>query len=275
MGKLSEHVFRVINASKLAAWYGRVMGMDISENIASNSWTACYPGEGVRLVFQEEAKSGPQYSPSRDSCYWKIGVTLRDVDLAREKIIAAGTKVSPPNQFMEIGYLCHLTDPNGFTIELLQHTFQKNFVKPAPDPALALGQPAVIGQITTRAQDIEASLKVYRDSLGMKLLSVQDVSAYGFVLYFLAFTSESPPQPTDLASVGNREWLWQRPYTTLEIQHRPGQPCLPLDTVGEGVDHITMEVENYDTAISNLEVDRSTGSFQDPDGVRLFLKKTA
>ena len=80
---------------------------------------------------------------------------MADVDIARQKIIKQGTPVSPPNQFQEIGYLCHLQDPNGFTIELLQQTFQKNFVKPEEEPSLALGQHAVIGQITTRSTDIE------------------------------------------------------------------------------------------------------------------------
>ena len=75
----------------------------------------------------------------------------------------------------------------------------------------------------------------------MKLLSIQDISAYGFCLYFLAFTSETPPVPSELESVENREWLWQRPYTTLEIQHRPGaQPCTPMDLQGEGVSHIML-----------------------------------
>ena len=89
MGKISEHVFRVLGAAKLAEWYKTVMGMEITEDTASNTWSAFYPGEGVKLVFREAA-SGPKYTASRDSCYWKIGVTVRDVDLAREKIMAAG-----------------------------------------------------------------------------------------------------------------------------------------------------------------------------------------
>lgn len=52
----------------------------------------------------------------------------------------------------------------------------------------------------------------------MKLLSIQPVTQYGFTLYFLAYTSESPPDD-DLEAVQNREWLWQRPYTMLELQH--------------------------------------------------------
>ena len=54
----------------------------------------------------------------------------------------------------------------------------------------------------------------------MKLLSIQKVEAYGFTLYFLAFTDETPPNE-DLNSIEIREWLWQRPYTTIELQHIP------------------------------------------------------
>eukprot|EP00092_Neocalanus_flemingeri_P008215 GFUD01008857.1.p1 GENE.GFUD01008857.1~~GFUD01008857.1.p1 ORF type:complete len:276 (-),score=95.18 GFUD01008857.1:141-968(-) len=274
MGKISEHVFRVVNSASLAGWYKTVMGMQVTEDASAKTWTAFYPGEGVKLVFQEVASKGTTYKSNRDSCYWKIGVTVSDVDLAREKIMAAGTQVSVPNQFLDVGYLCHLADPNGFTIELLQHTFKQNFVKPIPDPSLALGQTAVIGQITTRSQDIEASLGLYRDSLGMKLLSIQDISDYGFCLYFLAFTAENPPDQ-DLASTKNREWLWQRPYTTLEIQCRPGQKCVPMDKEGEGVDHITMEVEDYANIMTKLKADQSATSFQDPDGVQLKLQSAS
>ena len=62
---------------------------------------------------------------------------------------------------LQVGFLCHLSDPAGFTIELLQHTHERNFVKlgaEAESPELALGQPAVLGQITTRSTDIEVTL---------------------------------------------------------------------------------------------------------------------
>ena len=58
---------------------------------------------------------------------------------------------------MDVGYLCHLSDPSGFTIELLQHTFQQNFARSAPDDNFVLGQVAVIGQITTRSTNIEVN----------------------------------------------------------------------------------------------------------------------
>jgi hypothetical protein len=34
------------------------------------------------------------------------------------------------------------------------------------------------------------------------------------------YLDETPPNPENLEAVENREWLWQRPYTTLEIQYK-------------------------------------------------------
>ena len=139
------------------------------------------------------------------SVYWKIGIGLPDVDLGREKIMAQNTSVSEPAQFMEIGYLCHLKDPANNSLELLQDTFEKNFVKPEPQPDLTLGQPGKIGQITIRSSNIDKTLALYEKALGMKLLSIQSVDKYGFVLYFLAFTEETPPNSEDLNAVENRD----------------------------------------------------------------------
>ena len=95
------------------------------------------------------------------------------MDLAREKITKHGTEVSKPSQFLDVGYLCHLKDPKGFTIELLQQTFQRNFVKPEEDPRLALGQTAVVGQITTRTTNIEV-----RAELGSSVILLLTLGGY-------------------------------------------------------------------------------------------------
>ena len=65
----------------------------------------------------------------------------------------------------------------------------------------------------------------------------QEIPEYQFTLYFLACTPDAPPGP--LESVGIREWLYQRPYTTLEIQARQG-PVQPLHLGGEGVEVLEM-----------------------------------
>ena len=75
----------------------------------------------------------------------------------------------------------------------------------------------------------------------MKLLSRQQVTVYGFELYFLAAVSEEEatkmPDPNDVDSVGNREWLWQRDYTTLELQ----VSLYPFDKMNE----FSQEVQRF------------------------------
>lgn len=150
--------------------------------------------------------------------YWKIGVTLKEVDLARQSLVDTGVHVSPAKQFLDIGYLCHLSDPDGYCIELLQHRFAQNHQPSQPQMKYALKSQPRLGQITLRVKDPETSLQFYIERLEMRLLSRQIVEPYRFTLYFLACTSEEPPF-NDIDDVRNREWLWQRPYTLLELQH--------------------------------------------------------
>ncbi len=179
------------------------------------AWRAGYAGEDADLIL---LPGGRRVQHSRDERYWKIGICLPDLDAACEQLRRKGVDVSAPHQFRDIGYMAHLHDPEGFAIELLQHDFLGRRPDDAGDPMLPLGGGAHLGQITLRTGDIAAELAARAD---MALLSVQDVAEFGFDLHFLAYTREAPPVP-DLRAVGNREWLWRRPYTTLEFQHLAG-----------------------------------------------------
>lgn len=174
----------------------------------------------LELWHRHGAETDPSaiYLPSAKDGYWKIGVTLSDVDLARRRLHSNGVSVSRPHQFLDIGYLCHLADPDGYCIELLQHDFAQNHRPSPPQHEYKLGSAPTLGQITLRIKDPAASLRFYGELLGMRLLSRQVVAPHRFTLYFLACTDEKPPH-ADLDAVENREWLWQRPYTMLELQH--------------------------------------------------------
>jgi catechol 2,3-dioxygenase-like lactoylglutathione lyase family enzyme len=213
--EFSSVVLRAQSPERLARFYTSILGM--TEQVTDDARHLSYVGKDALLVLkQAEAIDASCDSPG--DRYWKIGITLPDVDIAYQQLSVAGVEVSRPHQFQDIGYMCHLTDPEGFSIELLQHYFDTNRPPGYGNADLPLGGGARIGQVTLRTTDIAADLAFYRDQLGMKLLSVQPVETHGFTLYFLALTNEAPPAE-DLKAVENREWLWQRPYTTLEFQH--------------------------------------------------------
>ncbi len=170
---------------------------------------------------EEEAKirfllTQTPYDPKPGDLYWKIALAVPNIELACQQLAARGIEVSAPIQFQDVGYLAKFVDPEGFTVELIEHWFKGNRQKEKTDPVL-LGGGAHFNLITLRAADIEPIKKFCAD-WGMVPLSIQPVDSHGFTLYFFAFTSQRPPS-SDLTSVNNREWLYQRKYTLLEVQH--------------------------------------------------------
>lgn len=218
----------------------RDLGMEV-RNLDEFSAVLGFPDqtESLELRFWDQERPAPKYRPSNQDGYWKIGVTVADVRRLADRLQSQGWSTSEPAQFRDIGFLCHAQDPDGLTVELLQHTFEENF-RPVAEEVPRLGQ------VTLRISDPGPSLEFYR-SLGLKLLSVQKVEPYRFTLYFLAATEDEPPDP-DLESVDNREWLWQRPYTTLELQHRWDSPANPAGAQDLGFQalHLTPPVNARD-----------------------------
>ena len=218
----------------LVEWYCHRLGMNVIKEMQSDMELVRWVGyknqpQSTYVEFRssiQQANPPKHYTPQPSSdVYWKIGLSLADVDTARLKLVSQGVDVTSPKQFRDIGYMCHLNDPFGYSIELLQHDFQNNFrserIQASLQPNLPLSQQAHIGQITLRVSDIGKSLSFYESALGMKLLSRQSIPSM-FNLYFLACTDEQPPAD-DVNAVEIREWLWRRPYTTLELQHWPDQ----------------------------------------------------
>ncbi|NVO57640.1 VOC family protein [Rhodobacteraceae bacterium B1Z28] len=209
--RMSALRLRVADPERLAAFYRDALGMTV--HAEGPNRRVGYDGNDADLLLMP---GGGGYTHDRGQRYWKIGITLPDVDMAAAFLRQHGVEVSAPRQFLDIGYMCHLSDPEGFVIELLQHDFEGNRPEQAAGPVDPFAQ-ARIGQITLRTGDIAVEDTFCR-ALGMSLLSMQDVDPYGFDLHFYAFTDDVLPNP-DPWAVENREWLWKRPYTTLEFQH--------------------------------------------------------
>lgn len=267
-------------------FYSNVCGMMYSsENGARHIFSfeakSCYHPTGICFEFEDNIITNV-LNPG----YWKVGFALQDVDAAIKHFreIAKST-VGDGHQFVDIGYLTSLNDPAKCCIELLQQTFEENFVKQACERG-TLMQPLEnlpsLGQITLRCKNASVSCKFYSEVLGMKLLSIQQpAKKYPFTLYFFAYTEDIPPNCSDLCAIENREWLWKQPYTQIELQHRHGTEdnnelhYTTNDVNGNGKImyggfRIAVTKERYDhmRKYFGIEISNSAIGFniQDPDG---------
>jgi len=283
-------------------FYSDGLGMDMDTSLSSTcfQFSSNANSMGLRLIC--DASVGP-YKGEREDLYWKIGLGIADVDAASAALRDAGwTDGGNGSQFEDIGYVKHIADPQGFTIELLQTTFENavaGFEKTHGSERRTqerstfgvgsglLGQtiPPVVGQVTLRVQDQQASIRFY-EKLGMELISIQPVDKYGFTLYFLApkqymqlvdgrFENGAIAKPPvvsasgegpDLYAVANREWVWQLPFTTLELQHRHGVSAAPRQADADAAGFVSLTIEVGQDVIDSLG-----SEIRDPDGTLVLL----
>jgi hypothetical protein len=129
------------------------MPKSVKLSLLNNGSTLGYNKDGFKVCFQDSPSSSIRQSAdgSQDT-YWKIGITVKNaVQLLESKDVA----VSKPAQFLDIGYLCHLKDPVGLSIELLQQGFEGNegeiTYQKNDHP---IGCQAILAHITIRSNDL-------------------------------------------------------------------------------------------------------------------------
>lgn len=205
--------YRVNSFENLQSFYCDCLGM---QDVSSDQKTLVfgYERDGSHVHFEQ--RSVGAYRSRASDFYWKIGITLRNLDMAVAFLRSKGIQVSDPHQFHDIGYMSKIIDPNGFIIELLQQGFEGN--EKQLGTGHAIGSQATLAHITLRVTDLASSKSYFEHDLGMRLMSIQPVAPYGFCLYFYCWNNEPLPDP-DLKSVDNREWLWRRPFMLIELQH--------------------------------------------------------
>ena len=245
--ELVELTLDIGDPDRSLPFYTDVLGMSVcsssgSPAVGESVWLLGF-GKGANLKLRHRSSEpfrDAVYQPTDNDLFWKIGITLADVDRARQRLVENGIDVSEPCQFHDIGYLCHFEDPDGYCIELLQHRFECNFVRSPALEGYPLGGEAMIGQVSLNVSDIDKALAFYQDQLGLRLLSRQVVPDRGFTLHFIADTNDRLPDP-DVDAVENREWLWQRSYTLLELRSWDAKRLQPLETSGAALGFRGME----------------------------------
>ena len=115
---------------------------------------------------------------------------MPNIELAWHQLVASCARVSESHQFLDVGYLAHVTDPENFTVELFEHWIQGDRPSQFVDKTLLGGGPH-ISLLTSRIADI-ASVEPDLPAAGITPLGVQPVEPYGLNLYFFGFTQEMP-----------------------------------------------------------------------------------
>jgi len=250
----------------LARWYNEKCGF--TARSCSDGSIFLQPPEkesaGLRLIPTDKLGN------SGDSGYWKIGVGVPDAKYTVRKLVGNGVKIGMPRQFRDVGYLCHMADPAGNAIEILQDTFEYTPTKQTPPVKdHPLGCKAKIGQITIRARDIKRTTRFY-EKLGMKFVCSEDVGS--FDLYFYAFTEKKVPN-TDTAAVENREWTYSLPCTTLEVQHVHNSRYSSPKVGEEGWQGMEITLpENQRAEFMKRFPSFKNGVVSDPDGYQVHVR---
>lgn len=209
MTQLDTLTLRVMDPVAQARFYTDVLGMsDLGDGRI---------GYGDGQMGLRFLKAAQPYAPAKSDLYWKIALSVPDIGLAYEQLQAAGVDCSAPRQFRDVGFLASFQDPEGFSVELLDHHFQGARPADWPVDPDQLGGGAHLSLLTLRCADI-AALETQIHATGMIALSVQPVTPFGFTLYFYGRPDDPPPN-ADLHAIENRPWTYQRPYTVLEVQH--------------------------------------------------------
>lgn len=247
MSKLDTLTLRVSDPDAQRRFYCGVLGMS-----DRGDGRVGYSDRETALRF---VKAGARYVPEPADLYWKIALSVPNVDLAYEQLRRAGVPCTTPAQFRDVGFLAKAVDPEGFTIELIDHWFEGERPGAAHDES-RLGGGAHLSLVTLRTPDI-AAVEPTILAWGMRPLSVQPVTEYGFTLYFYAFSDEDPPN-ADLKAIENRVWVYQRPYSVLEIQHVHALDAVnPPSRNGGGYGGISIRAEGAVPACTDLLI---TGS---------------
>lgn len=225
MQYLQKHSLYISNTKKSLDFYINSLGMTLLNSFKKDgkeifhlSFEKASKQAILELIYDENSLTKFPRNVDNLEGYWKIAICIKDVDIARRNLINNGVKVSEAFEVPNVAYLCHFEDPDGYTLELIQHKFNKNHKKEDEDTNYILGNKPVFSLVTYRVKDIKKSIDFYINELGLKLYSKMDVSFRGFMLYFLAPDIDKLPD-NDVSSIKNVEWLWQRDFTLIELQH--------------------------------------------------------
>ena len=239
--QITQHRLQISNPEKSLTFYLDIMGMQLIHHYESTQGIHyileyCYDQRGcsdettnktlhaqLELVFNPQQKFAVPAQPNRQSGYWKFTIAVGHLTTAHQKLLDNGIEVSLCTVIPNLAYLCHLTDPDGYCIELIQthliENTQTHLIK-LDDIDFPLGSAAHINLSTLRIKDLKHSLPFYQ-RLGFELAYTYRSDERAMTLYFLA-NKQSDSFNEIKYSDNIVETLWQYSDTLLEFQQFDG-----------------------------------------------------
>lgn len=205
-------------------------------------WTM--PHLCLELTHNHGSEDDPDFKVSNGNVeplrgFGHIAVMTRDVYKASEELEAAGVAFQKrPNEGRMKG-LAFALDPDGYWIEIVSRAetspVQNKFT---------------LAQTMLRVKDPQASLKFYRDQMGMTLLREVHMGVgedWGFSLYFLACipAEERASVPTDITSQAASDYIRNMFYPVLELTHNHGTESQPEFKYYNGNDQEEGQVRGF------------------------------
>ncbi len=216
--KIAAHRLLIKNPEATLDFYQNLLSMTLIDIHKVSGQTHYYLSLGsqqaaLELIHRPEVRLTVSPQPSATEGYWKFTVAVDDLDTTRSKLVEKGVRIGECFEVKGLAYLCHLTDPNGYCIELIQKTLQITGSEEVPlHPGLK-----ALNLSTLRVKNIESSLSFYK-SVGMKLVYTYRSDERKMTLFFLV--SEDYVEDLRIPSDATQEErLWQSAYTLLELQH--------------------------------------------------------
>ena len=239
--QITQHRLQISHPEKSLTFYLDIMGMQLIHHYESTQGIhyilEYYYDQGssveettnktlhaqLELVFNPQQKFTVPVQPNRQSGYWKFTIAVGHLATAHQKLLDNGIKVSLCTVIPNLAYLCHLTDPDGYCIELIQthliENTQDNLIK-TDSMTFPLGSAAHMNLSTLRIKDLKHSLPFYQ-RLGFELIYTYRSDERAMTLYFLA-NKQSDSFNEIKYSDNIVETLWQYSDTLLEFQQFDG-----------------------------------------------------
>lgn len=219
--RIAAHRLRINNPNAALDFYQNRLGMTLIQQYSSQQGThyrLAFDAKqaALELIYHPDINVRVAAQPCKTEGYWKFSIAVDDLDATRRCLIEQGVRVGECLAVKGLAYLCHLTDPDGYCIELIQKTLQTT---PVEQRHTATGM-ASLNLSSLRVKHAQRSIDFYR-GIGMKLAYSYRSEPMQMELFFLVSTADVAilERPSDRLI---EEQLWQFPHTILELQQRDG-----------------------------------------------------